>query len=67
MAVADDAGATDVLGADAGVLLAAEADSDGIAMGAIFIESPLIGAEATATVNSNSCTDSTLLMRSNEG
>ena len=67
MAVADDdAGATDVLGTDAGVLLAAEADS-GIATGAIFIESPLSGAEATATVNSNSCTDSTLLMLSNEG
>ena len=66
MAVADDAGATDVLGTDAGVLLAAEAAS-GIATGAIFIESPLIGAEATATVNSNSCTDSTLLILSNEG
>ena len=58
MAVADDAGATDVLGTDTGVLLATEADS-GIAPGAIVIESPLIGAEATATVNSNSCTDST--------
>ena len=66
MAVADDAGATDVLGTDAGVLLAAEAAS-GIATGAIFIESTHIGAEATATVNSNSCTDSTLLMLSNEG
>ena len=68
MAVADDAGATGVLGTDAEILPVAEADSDGMTTGAIFAESLLIGTEAeTATVNSNSCTDSTLLMLSNEG